>query len=302
MLWKLKFVSVGSWSQVNYCIKRWSCTMLMSPVLVQDHPTRAAGRGWPAGGGTLWTAQGDGAGLPESGQWSGRNFQRHRIDRLFCVFFEIKWMHLPSEHQKSPRRRAENPACGAKSETGMLYTIIKFLSLVILCQMYRQSGGLSLKRCYCVCVCVRPRWIWTSPTTRRKSLNSSLRLWSLRRSWRVRWRTWGRRSRTSRSPSWVEAQIQSRAIFSWAPSDPRDQLLWWVEPVPWLISGRSRWANGGAAEHVADRQPHRGRVPGVVQRAAGPGEQHQHHPAASGGGTRSFLDYLISCLVWKDDC
>lgn len=77
-------------------------------------------------------------------------------------------------------------------------------------------------------VCVRPRWRWTSAPWRKTSENWSLRLWSLRRSWRVRWRRWGRMSRTSRAPLWV------RKADRGSPSESCCFVIvldWWMEQV-----------------------------------------------------------------------
>lgn len=51
-----------------------------------------------------------------------------------------------------------------------------------------------------------------------------------------------------------------------------------------LISGRNRWAFGGAAEHGAKCDSHWGWDPADVQPAAGPRKQHEQHQAAAGGG------------------
>lgn len=53
-----------------------------------------------------------------------------------------------------------------------------------------------------------------------------------------------------------------------------------------LISGRNGRARGGAAEHGAERDSHRGGDPADVQPAAGPGEQHEQLQAETGGGTK----------------
>lgn len=76
-------------------------------------------------------------------------------------------------------------------------------------------------------------------------------------------------------------------VFKWLTTKKYNRLRvvqLFDEVLMALILGRHRWVCGGAAEHGAECDSHRGRDPTDAQPAAGPGEQHEQHQAATGGG------------------
>lgn len=124
---------------INQNIMRWHkrqklhfAHVLLFVVLVQDHPTRAAGRGRRAGSYSVWAAGHHHARIPGSGRWCWNTVKMIKpiVCVCVCVWSQVKLMQLLSERQKWQHRRVENQNCREDSETGMWL----FTSCIRLCE------------------------------------------------------------------------------------------------------------------------------------------------------------------------
>lgn len=97
----------------------------MCLVLVQDHPTRAAGRGRRAGSCSLWTADHHHAWIPGSGRCWGTIV---RINAAVQWAVKIKQTPLISEYDKWKHRRVEDQNSRQDSETGTWQTFFALMS------------------------------------------------------------------------------------------------------------------------------------------------------------------------------